>query len=109
MAQERRQKGFSLLELLAVTVLLGVLATIILVRVTGQSDEAKIAACQVYKGDIEIQSELWIHNTGAWPASNLAIIGADTAYFPEGLPVCPLDGSAYTINTVTGRVIGHNH
>ena len=74
-----------------------------------KNDAAKVAACHVYKGDIEIQVELWNHNTGSWPAANLASIGADINYFPEGLPTCPVDGTTYTIDTSTGLVIGHNH
>ncbi len=100
--------GFSLVELMAVIAILGVLAAVILPRVTGGNDSTKIAACHTYKGDIEIQAELWMHNLGSWPASNLADIGADLNYFPEGLPTCPVDAAAYTIDS-SGRVIGHNH
>ena len=63
----------------------------------------------VAEAEIEIQAELWRHNTGNWPAANLATIGADVSYFPGGLPTCPVDESAYTIDTSTGLVIGHNH
>jgi len=104
-----RKSGFSLLELMAVVAILGVVAAVIIPRVTGSSDSANIAACYVFKGDIEIQAELWNHNTGSWPAGNLATIGADLNYFPQGLPTCPVDGSAYTIDPLTGLIIGHNH
>jgi len=77
--------------------------------VTSHYDESKVAASLLYKGDIEIQAELWRHNTGSWPASNLATIGADVNYFPEGLPICPVDGTPYTIDPLTGLVVGHNH
>ena len=53
--------------------------------------------------------KLWKRNNGSYPAANLSDIGADTTYFPSGLPVCPVDGTAYTINTTTGLVIGHTH
>ncbi len=109
MIDRDHQRAFSLLELLAVTAILGLLAAIILPRVVGSNDTAKVGACHVYKGDIEIQAELWLHNTGSWPAGNLSDIGADLNYFPEGLPTCPVDGTAYTMDTSTGRVIGHNH
>ena len=109
MRKKIQRLAFSLLELAAVTVILGILATIILVRVSEPSDTAKISANNVYKGDIEIQVELWLHNTGSMPASNLATIGADINYFPAGLPTCPVDGGAYTIDPATGLVVGHNH
>jgi len=101
--------AFSLLELVAVVAMLGVVAAIIIRRVEGHYDTGKTAACHVYLGDIEVQVELWRYNTGTLPASNLATIGADIAYFPGGLPTCPVDGSSYTIDTVTGLVVGHNH
>lgn len=101
--------GFSLLELMAVVAVLGLVAAVIVPRVTDSDESADIAACQVFKGDIEIQAELWLHNMGSWPSTSMATIGADPNYFPEGLPTCPVDGSAYTIDTNTGLVIGHNH
>lgn len=101
-------RGFSLMELMAVLALLGVVAMTILPRVAGDNAACEAAACHAHQGDIEIQSELWLHNTGSWPAANLADIEANTAYFPEGLPTCPVDGTAYTIDSA-GRVVGHDH
>jgi prepilin-type N-terminal cleavage/methylation domain-containing protein len=105
---EPPQRAFSLTELMAVIAVLAVVAGIILPRLTTGSNTSKKAACEAIQGDIEVQSELWRHNTGSWPATNLSNIGADVNYFPEGLPVCPYDGTAYTIDA-TGRVVGHNH
>jgi competence protein ComGC len=99
----------SFLELMAVMAILALLFVLILPRIAGENDASKSAACQTYKGNIEIQAELWKHNTGSWPAASLSDIGADLDYFPEGLPTCPVDGTTYTIDTITGRVIGHNH
>jgi general secretion pathway protein G len=104
-----RRNGFSFVELMAVLAIVGLLATVILPRVLGGSDAAKTAACHTYKGDIEIQAELWMHNSGSWPAADLSNIGGDLNYFPTGLPTCPVDASPYTIAPSTGRVIGHNH
>lgn len=109
MRRRHSHQAFSLLELVAVAALLGVLATIIIRRVHNYHNEAKVAACYMNKGDIEIQAELWMHNTGSWPASDLSDIGADLNYFPESLPTCPVDGSAYAIDPLTGLSIGHNH
>lgn len=104
-----RRDGLSFVELLAVLAILALLVSLILPRVIGDNDASKSAACQTYKGDIEIQAELWKHNTGLWPAADLSDIGADLNYFPEGLPTCPVDGSVFTIDPSTGRVVGHNH
>ena len=42
-------------------------------------------------------------------AGNLSDIGANSSYFPDGLPICPVDGSSYSIDTTTLRVNGHTH
>lgn len=94
---------------MAVVAMLGLVAVVIVPRIAGGDDSAETAACYVYKGEIEIQAELWNQNTGSWPGATLGTIGSDTNYFPEGLPTCPVDGTAYTIDPTTGLVIGHNH
>lgn len=105
----RRRNAFSLMELMAVLAIVGLLATVIVPRVLDGGDSAKVSACHTYKGDIEIQAELWMYHTGSWPVGDLSDIGADLNYFPEGLPACPVDGTSYTIDTTTGRAFGHNH
>jgi prepilin-type N-terminal cleavage/methylation domain-containing protein len=102
------KRAFSMVELLAVLAVLAVVAVIMVPRLTGSGVPAKSAACKTNKGDVELQVELWRHNTGGFPATNLSDIGTDLNYFPSGLPICPVDGSAYTIDS-TGRIVGHNH
>ncbi|MEQ8846331.1 type II secretion system protein [Botrimarina sp.] len=100
--------GFSLTELLAVVAILGVVALIALPRAGDTRREGLRAACHVYRCEIEVQASLWLRAQGAWPAADLADVGADPAYFPEGLPLCPVDGTAYTIDG-SGEVVGHDH
>jgi len=80
-----------------------------LARYGSYAPEARIHACEVYKGNIEVQCQLWYRNKGAMPAVNLSDIGADVSYFPEGLPQCPVDGSAFTFDPATQKVTGHTH
>lgn len=101
--------AFSLVELMGVLAIIGLLAGVILPRIVGSDENSKIAACATHKGDIEIQAELWMHNSGSWPAANLSDIGTNANYFPNGLPTCPVNGSVYTINPQTGRISGHTH
>ncbi|GIW92726.1 MAG: hypothetical protein KatS3mg110_0767 [Pirellulaceae bacterium] len=105
---DSRRGGLSLLELLAVVVILGILAGLIVPRFGKQSLQAKRDACQVHKGEIEVQAILWYKATGRWPAGDLSDIGSDPGYFPDGLPVCPVDGSRYRLDS-NGRVVGHDH
>jgi prepilin-type N-terminal cleavage/methylation domain-containing protein len=103
-----RSWGFTLLELMAALAIIAVLAMVGWSRMTGGQSKSRSAACKAYRGNIEIQAELWRHNTGAWPATNLSDIGGNVNYFPEGPPTCPVDGSAYTVDSA-GRVVGHSH
>ena len=101
--------AFSLMEIMAVLVILGILAAVMVPRMSAHQDKGKKSACYANKGDIELQVKLWKRNKSSYPAANLSDIGADVSYFPGSLPVCPVDGTAYTIDTTTGRVIGHTH
>ena len=56
-------------------------------RLNSKTEEAKVSSCHTYRGNIEIQAELWMHNNGSWPVGNLADIKTEIEYFPEGLPV----------------------
>jgi type II secretory pathway pseudopilin PulG len=89
--------------------LLGLLAALIVPRVVSHHDDAMKAACEVNQGEIELQVKLWRRNVGTYPPADLSNIGANQAYFPQGLPTCPVDGSAYTIDTTSGTVTGHTH
>ena len=97
------------MEIMAVLAIVGLLAAVIVPGLSAHQVKAKKAACYANKGDIELQVKLWKRDKSSYPAANLSDIGADTTYLPGGLPVCPVDGTAYTINTTTGRVIGHTH
>lgn len=102
-------KGVTLLELIVVTVILGIIACVVIPRLSGSSFDSKSSACYVNKRDVEVQTELWYRNKGSWPAQDLSDIGADRAYFPDGLRSCPLDGTGYVLDAVTHRVTGHEH
>jgi len=107
----RCKHGFSLAELAAVVLIVGLLAALALPRVLGNSDQADVNACYVNKADIELKVELFYRDTGSWPVTNLSdmVPAATYEYFPEGLPVCPVDGSSYTIDSGTHLVVGHDH
>lgn len=104
-----RRHGLSLLELLASLTIMGVLAAVLIPRISVGTSATKSGSCRVNREVIEVQSALWHRSHGSWPTSNLSNVGADRAYFPEGLPTCPVDQSNYQIDSATGKVIGHNH
>ena len=103
------RRGFSLIEMVAVVVILGIIAVIVVPRFAGGTDQAKRSACHANRGNIEVQCQLWFRQKSQWPLQDLSDIGQDVGYFPEGLPVCPVDGKPYQFDAQTQRIIGHDH
>ena len=99
-----KPRGFSLLELLAVVTILGIIAAIIVPRVTISTDAAKQRVRDHHKATINSAVERWYIDKNSWPANDLSDIAADINYFPEGIPANPVDGTAYTLNATTHRV-----
>jgi prepilin-type N-terminal cleavage/methylation domain-containing protein len=104
----RVRKGFTLVELLVVVLILGALAAIAIPRISQSADSAKRNACRTNVDLINSQIELYYANTdGTWPA-DLATITGDEDYFPDGAPVCPF-GTAYVYDADKHRVAEHSH
>ena len=104
LVSNRRRRGFSLLELLAVVTILGIIAAIIVPRVTVSSATAKSKVRDHHKATINAAVERYYVDTNSWPASDLSDIGVNVNYFPDGVPSNPVDGTAYSLNTTTHRV-----
>ena len=103
----RWKKGFTLVELLVVVLILGALAAIAVPRIIGGAQNAKINACETNVDLLNSQIELYYANEGDWP-SELTEITADPNYFPDGAPECPF-GTDYVVNGTTHHVRGHTH
>ena len=107
----RDKRGFTLVELMVVVLILGALATIAIPRISEGSNTAKANACATNIDIINAQIELYYQNNGDWP-SNIKDVTLDTAYFPDGEPICPVTGLPYP-NALTAdeRVdaSGHAH
>ena len=99
-----KRTGFSLMELLAVVTILGIIAAIIVPRVTVSSDTAKAKVNAHNKATINATVERYYVEQSSWPAADLSDIAANTSYFPEGVPTNPTNGAAYTLNATTHRV-----
>ena len=100
-------RGFTLVELLVVVLILGALAFIAIPRISQSSTTAKANACNTNVDLLNSQIELYYGTVGSFPA-DLATLTADANYFPDGAPVCPL-GTAYSYSTSSHRVAQHGH
>jgi general secretion pathway protein G len=99
-----RRTGFSLLELLAVVTILGIIAALVVPRVTVSNSTAKTKVRDHQKATINAEVERFYVDNSTWPAVDLSDIAANVNYFPQGIPLNPVDNSAYTLNTTTHRV-----
>jgi len=95
--RNRSQKGFTLVELLIVVLILGALAAIAIPRIIGSSEAAKINVCKTNIQLINKQIELYRATTGTWP-NKLEQVTENLDYFPDGPPTCPF-GKKYRMTS----------
>jgi general secretion pathway protein G len=63
------QKGFTLVELLVVIVILGILAAVVVFAVSGSTDDAKASACKSDASSAVSAIESYKAKTGDWPTA----------------------------------------
>ncbi|MCG8450753.1 MAG: prepilin-type N-terminal cleavage/methylation domain-containing protein [Pirellulales bacterium] len=100
MKSNPKKKGFSLLELLAVVTILGIIAAIIVPRVTVSSDSAKAKVQSHQIATLNAAIERYYIDNNSWPTALSDLV---TNYVPDGIPTPPQGGS-YGLNTTTNRV-----
>jgi general secretion pathway protein G len=67
--EARKQKGFTLLEILAVIIIIGVLGAVILPNVTGQGEKAKASAAKTDLAQLSTELDLFKLEVGRHPTS----------------------------------------
>lgn len=72
---QRNDKGFTLVELLIVIVILGILATVTVFAVQGITDQGKQSTCQADFKTYETAIEGYYGTNGVFPASDADLIG----------------------------------
>ena len=106
------RKGFTLVEVLLVVLILAVLASIVIPRIAESAGDAKDAKCDSNIANLRRALELYaVDNDGEYPADNTAFqsdILNSATYFPHGAPVCPY-GDAYVFVPATDTITSHSH
>ena len=105
-----KKKGVTLIELLIVVLILAALSAIAIPRISQSATNAKKNACAANIDVINSTIEMYNADNGSYPAT-LAVVTGDIAYFPDGVPICPVTGAAYPDALVNNRVdaSGHAH
>ena len=103
------RKGFTLVELLIVVLILAALAAIAIPRISTSATTAKTNACDTNVDVMNSMIEVYAgENNGTYP-KNLSDVTGDTDYFPDGAPLCPFSGkaSSYTMGTNSRVTCSH--
>jgi general secretion pathway protein G len=111
-ATRENDKGFTLVELLIVIVILGVLAGIVVFAVSGITDRGEVAACKADVKTVQVASEAYYAKNGGY-AQNIGVTAGQTALVPDFLQAAPNQSAAKTdgkyrviYDNATGAVTG---
>jgi general secretion pathway protein G len=101
-----RTNGFTLIEILVVTVILGLLVALVVPKILGRTDDARRTAVKVQMRNIEQALQLFKLDTGMYPSTEQGLealvrkptVGAIPQRWREGgyLPKVPMDTWGHT-------------
>ncbi len=75
--RSRRVGGFTLIEIMVVITILGILAALIVPRVVGRTDDARIAAARQDIASVMQALKLYRLDNGRYPTTEQGLAGAD--------------------------------
>ena len=94
--ETKQDKGFTLVELLIVIVILGILATVTVFAVTGITNKGKTSACQADAKTLQTAEEAYSANTGNYTNDQTVLVSAGLLHAPSSnftiLPVAAVAG-----------------
>ncbi len=83
--EKKKDKGFTLVELLIVIVILGILATVTVFAVRGITTRGKESACSADKKTLEVAVEAYFANNGGSTIPAVAPLTAEDTLVSSGL------------------------
>jgi type II secretion system protein G len=100
MMKRKKDKGFTLVELMVVVVILGILVAIAVPALNNTVDRSRVTACQSNERTISGAAAQFWHNNDRYPDDINELI---TGSYLEFNPTCP-DGGTYVYDDATGTV-----
>ncbi len=70
MTMKNQQSGFTLFEIMVVVVIIGILATLIIPKLTGRTDQARVAKAQNDIQSLETALDLYKLDNGIYPSTD---------------------------------------
>ena len=94
------QKGFTLVELLVVIVILGILAAVVIFAVGGTTDKAQGSACSAERSAVETAVEAYRASVGSYPNSAADLLATNTKFLRATPTYYQVSGS--TVSPIAG-------
>ena len=118
MKRFRNMRGFTLVEIILVIIIIGILAAIIVPKFAGQSDKAKVATTKANINSLRSAIRLWQSDNDGTPPTALSDLVAnyiraipDEAVTPSNAVVAANDGSGgwvYSTGDVSVNLAGND-